>query len=336
MACHLFAVVNGLTDKQLNCLLLAKIDGYPANQVALLELMEVDRVVKQQQSLIMEATESETGHVFLDSTHLCKLTVEVGTVLLTLSISDVDKERKDTNIDPLVLTKTTRENLRLVALSLSLGAPVLLYGPNSSGKSHMIRHLAHVCNKKLITLHMTDQTDVKSLLGIYSCTGPGEFEFHLGVLSKAVHHGHWLLIEDIEMAPPDLIAVLTSIINRRSVEVGSGRGEKIHCGRGFQLFATLSTETTAITERMGCQNGWNASRWTRIYVSRPAINEVAEIVGRRFPFFSVDIISWIIGTYESICRWTKDMSKSSSRVRDFSIRDLIKWCKRVSVRQTNG
>lgn len=45
------------------------------------------------------------------------------------------------------------------------------------------------------------------LLGMYRCTDvPGEFVWQPGTLTQAVTKGHWILLEDIDYAPLDVVS----------------------------------------------------------------------------------------------------------------------------------
>lgn len=45
------------------------------------------------------------------------------------------------------------------------------------------------------------------LLGIYRCTDiPGKFVWQPGTLTQAVTQGHWILLEDIDHAPLDVVS----------------------------------------------------------------------------------------------------------------------------------
>ena len=55
--------------------------------------------------------------------------------------------------------------------------------------------------------------------------------------SQAVTHGHWILLEDIDYAPMDVISVLLPLLESRSLCV-PGHGNVIKAAPGFQLFAT--------------------------------------------------------------------------------------------------
>lgn len=96
---------------------------------------------------------------------------------------------------------------------------------------------------------MGDQTDSKALLGTYVCSEvPGEFVWKAGALTKvlilidvlsfpnvtdcrsvakAVVEGRWILIEDIDLAPPDVLQVLVPLLESRRLFI-PGRAEVQH------------------------------------------------------------------------------------------------------------
>ena len=78
----------------------------------------------------------------------------------------------------------------------------------------------------------------KSLLGTYVCTDtPGEFAWQPGPLLQAVRAGFWILLEDIDLAPMDVISVLIPLLESRMLSVPA-HGNAVKASPGFQLFAT--------------------------------------------------------------------------------------------------
>ena len=80
---------------------------------------------------------------------------------------------------------------------------------------------------------MNDQVDGKSLLGSYSCNEiPGQFTWTNGVITKAVLNGDWLLIEDVDQAPPDVLSALEPLIQKRELHILSrGMVLRAHPGK---------------------------------------------------------------------------------------------------------
>lgn len=57
----------------------------------------------------------------------------------------------------------------------------------------------------MVRIHLDDQMDSKALMGAYVCTArPGEFVWQPGPLTQAVAQGRWMLVEDINLAPPEV------------------------------------------------------------------------------------------------------------------------------------
>ena len=93
----------------------------------------------------------------------------------------------------------------------------------------------------MISIHLGDQTDAKLLVGAYTTTdAPGSFGWRAGVLTTAVREGRWLLVEDIDQAPKDVLSVLLPLMERGELVIPS-RGDKIAATRGFKLIATIRT-----------------------------------------------------------------------------------------------
>ena len=78
----------------------------------------------------------------------------------------------------------------------------------------------------------------QALLGTYRCTEvPGEFVWQPGVLTQAVTNGYWVLLEDIDYAPMEVVSVLLPLLETRCLSV-PGHGDNITAAPGFHLFAT--------------------------------------------------------------------------------------------------
>ena len=59
-----------------------------------------------------------------------------------------------------------------------------------------------------------------------------------GPLTQAVTHGHWILLEDLDYAPMDVISILVPLLQSRTLCV-PGHGDEIHAAPSFRLFASL-------------------------------------------------------------------------------------------------
>ncbi len=73
---------------------------------------------------------------------------------------------------------------------------------------------------------------------MHVCTeSPGEFKWQPGTLTQAVENGSWLILEDIDSAPLDVISVLIPLMESKSLVI-PGMSKVIKAASGFQLFLT--------------------------------------------------------------------------------------------------
>lgn len=191
---------------------------------------------------------------YLDNSSILSLsaasiTTGVAGVQLRKRTAEVRDEEKVETDKEVVITPTSHFNLKRLAFAISLsdalgrsGRPILLEGPPGSGKTTLLRYIARSLGflHDMVELHLDDSTDGKSLLGTYVCTDvPGEFKWQPGAVTSAAVAGRWLLVEDIDRAPFDVLASLGSLLESRSL-VLPGRTKIVHVHPNFQLFATRS------------------------------------------------------------------------------------------------
>ncbi|KKY15461.1 putative von willebrand factor type a [Diplodia seriata] len=238
----------------------------------------------------------------------------------------------------LIPTGTTVRNLTSVAKSLNSDKPVMLTGLAGSGKTLMLRHLARELNKleSMVTLHLNEQSDAKLLIGMYT-TGstPGTFTWRPGVLTTAVREGRWVLIEDLDRAPNDVISTLLPLIESGELLIPS-RGEVVRAARGFKIIATLRTSLNLRGEQIVPGAGMIGTRfWERISIEMPREEELGEIVQRAFSNIPEALVPQIMSVYGSLQALSKEKTFTASRsgmIRPVTSRDLFKWCSRINPR----
>lgn len=237
----------------------------------------------------------------------------------------------------IVPTETTLRNLNSIAQALLSPKAIMVTGLAGSGKTMLIRHLAHKLNKadSLITLHLNEQSDVKMLIGMYT-TGntPGSFCWQPGVLTTAVKEGRWILIEDFDRTPNEIVSALLPLIERGELLVPS-RGEVVKAARGFKIIATMRTTKSLKGDEIVPKQHMLGSRlWQFVGVSalEPGSEEFAAVINGRYP-----------SLYRHIPRLLKAFSSINDRkiplisktdliasARSLTSRDFMKWCDRIS------
>uniref|UniRef100_A0A8C0ELF2 Midasin n=1 Tax=Bubo bubo TaxID=30461 RepID=A0A8C0ELF2_BUBBB len=265
---------------------------------------------------------------------------------------------QENNTSRFVLVESAFTNLQNLAIAVAYQSPVLLEGPIGCGKTSLIEYLAAVTGRAnpphILKVQLGDQTDSKTLLGMYRCTDvPGEFVWQPGTLTQAVTKGHWILLEDIDYAPLDVISMLIPLLEKRELLI-PGRGDCLKVASGFQFFATRRI--------FSCGGGWYRQQsshaalldkyWTKIHLDNMSKGELKEVLQRRYPNLALvtdhllDIYIHLTGdkyqasenSASGSRRMPEDSSESRSENkkpnlegRELSLRlDLLNWCSRIA------
>ncbi|XP_060061378.1 midasin [Erinaceus europaeus] len=256
-----------------------------------------------------------------------------------------------------VLVESVCKNLQTLAMAVASQNAVLLEGPIGCGKTSLVEHLAAMTGRRkpphLLKVQLGDQTDSKMLLGMYRCTDvPGEFVWQPGTLTQAATKGHWILLEDIDYAPLDVVSVLIPLLENGELLI-PGRGDSLKVSPGFQFFATRRL--------LSCGGNWYRplnsyaslldKYWTKIHLDNMDKTELNEVLQSRYPSLQtatnhlLDIYIQLTGEkhhshidYSVGCEHTPENVLEAKREnkglnlegRELSLRDLLNWCNRIA------
>ncbi|KAI7525389.1 midasin, partial [Hortaea werneckii] len=138
-----------------------------------------------------------------------------------------------------ILTPFIQSNLEnLVRASSTRQFPVLIQGPTSSGKTSMIEYLAGRTGHQFVRINNHEHTDLQEYLGTYVSGADGRLQFQEGILVRALREGHWIVLDELNLAPTDVLEALNRLLDDNRELLVPETQETIRPHEDFMLFAT--------------------------------------------------------------------------------------------------
>ncbi|KAG7665169.1 uncharacterized protein J8A68_001225 [[Candida] subhashii] len=138
-----------------------------------------------------------------------------------------------------IITPFVEKNmLNLVRATSGRRFPVLIQGPTSTGKTSMINYLANITGHKFVRINNHEHTDLQEYLGTYISDSTGKLVFKEGILVEALRKGHWIVLDELNLAPTDVLEALNRLLDDNRELFIPETQEIIRPHPDFMLFAT--------------------------------------------------------------------------------------------------
>ena len=124
----------------------------------------------------------------------------------------------------------TNDMLGKLARMMALNEHPLLVGPTGSAKTSLVRYLAFLTANNFVRVNLDPQSDTSELIGCYVPVEgqAGMFRWHDGALVSALKQGHWILLDELNLADPEILERINSLLDDEgSLVISEGTGEKI-------------------------------------------------------------------------------------------------------------
>jgi len=158
---------------------------------------------------------------------------------IDLPIKDGTSPAKDPFFDDNAIP---RELLKKIAVTIKHNVALLIVGPTGAGKTATIKWIAEQTGNTYRRIQMTGSTDVDNLIGRYGLEVDRGTIWEDGILVRAMKEGEWLLLDEFNMALPEIVTLINSVLDdERTLRIDNKDGTTIvKAHENFRLFATMN------------------------------------------------------------------------------------------------
>jgi midasin (ATPase involved in ribosome maturation) len=229
---------------------------------------------------------------------------------------------------------TTRENAMRVFRAGQLMKPILLEGSPGVGKTTLITALANISGHHLCRINLSDQTDLMDLFGSdlpVEGGSPGEFAWKDAEFLRALQEGHWVLLDEMNLAPQAVLEGLNAVLDHRGTVFIPELGQSFTRHPSFRIFAAQNP-----LQQGGGRKGLPKSfvnRFTKVYVDELSPSDLLLVIRHLFPAYPAEILQRMI---EYNARLNEEVAVRRSFGKEgapweFNLRDVIRWATLLDV-----
>ena len=223
---------------------------------------------------------------------------------------------------------TTVKNAMRVVRAMQLQKPVLLEGSPGVGKTSLISALAQASGNLLTRINLSEQTDLMDLFGSdvpVEGGQSGEFAWRDAPFLRAMQAGHWVLLDEMNLASQSVLEGLNSCLDHRGETYISELDRTFRRHPDFAVFAAQNPH-----QQGGGRKGLPASfvnRFTVVHVDTLGLEDLQLIAGRLNPSVYPKYVSKVI---EFMVLLDREVSQKRSFGSlggpwEFNLRDTLRW-----------
>ncbi|CAL1712480.1 unnamed protein product [Somion occarium] len=223
---------------------------------------------------------------------------------------------------------TTRDNVSRVIRACQLPKPILLEGSPGVGKTSLVTALANICGYDLCRINLSDQTDIIDLFGSdlpVEGEAPGQFAWKDAEFLRAMQEGHWVLLDEMNLAPQAILEGLNAVLDHRGTVYIPELGRSFTRHPSFRIFAAQNP-----VHQGGGRKGLPKSflnRFTKVYVQELRNEDILIVCQHLFPELSADLLRAMIIFTTRLHEETmvKQSFGREGSPWEFNLRDVIRW-----------
>ncbi|KAH7115054.1 hypothetical protein B0J11DRAFT_122747 [Dendryphion nanum] len=224
-----------------------------------------------------------------------------------------------------IITPFVQRNMNnLIRAASTRRYPVLIQGPTSSGKTSMIEYLAKRSGNKFVRINNHEHTDLQEYLGSYVSGADGKLSFQEGILVRALREGHWIVLDELNLAPTDVLEALNRLLDDNRELLIPETQEVVRPHDDFMLFATQNPAGLYGGRKVLSRAFRN--RFLELHFDDIPVEELTEILHRRCEIPE----SWckrIVKVYQELSTLRQE-NRIFEQKSFATLRDLFRWAQR--------
>ncbi|SBT44952.1 dynein-related AAA-type ATPase, putative [Plasmodium ovale wallikeri] len=223
-----------------------------------------------------------------------------------------------------IITKNVKENIKKLALCLSgIKTPILLEGNTSVGKTSLVKFFADITGHKFIRINNHMNTDMNEYYGQFvNDQSSGNLVFEEGAFVKAVRNGHWVVLDELNLAPSEVLESLNRILDDNKELYIPELKCYVKAHKDFMLFATQNpANNNKYIGRKELSKAFR-SRFIEFHINDFEVEELEIILHRRCAI-SPKISKKMIQVFIELRNMKSNYNYFSDNL--MTLRDLIKW-----------
>lgn len=223
---------------------------------------------------------------------------------------------------------TTRDNAMRIIRACQVLKPILLEGSPGVGKTSLVTALANISGHNLCRINLSDQTDLIDLFGSdlpVEGGAPGEFAWKDAEFLKALQEGHWVLLDEMNLAPQAVLEGLNAVLDHRGTVYIPELGRSFVRHPSFRIFAAQNPLNQG-GGRKGLPKSF-VNRFTKVYIEELSPNDLFMVCQHVFPDFDEAAMRAMI-SFNMLLNDEIGIRRAFARDGspwEFNLRDVIRW-----------
>lgn len=224
----------------------------------------------------------------------------------------------DPHVPPHIPFENYGRLLEHIAVAVRERIPVLLIGETGTGKTSLVRYLAHLTRHGFRRANHNGATTVEDIVGKILVNKDGTYWVD-GVLTDAMRKGHWYLADEMNASSADINFVYHSLLDDDGyIVLPENNGEIVRPHPEFRFFGAInpSSDYTGTKE----MNRALLSRFAVVRTDFPPPKTEVKIIAERTGIKSTDA--------ERMVRFAVEVRENHAKGKFqfvLSTRDLIQW-----------